>query len=45
MTDPAAEVDVRETDRLVRSGEVLLLDVREADEWEGGHAPRRCTWP
>lgn len=34
MTD----VDVTEADRLVTDG-ALLLDVREQDEWDAGHAP------
>ena len=44
MTTPA-EVDVREADRLARSGQVLLLDVREADEWAAGHAPTAVHLP
>ena len=35
--DPAAA-------RLSSTGSALL-DVREDDEWEAGHAPRPCTWP
>ncbi len=45
MTTPAAEVDVHEADRLARSGQVLLLDVREADEWHAGHAPAAVHLP
>ena len=45
MTTPAAEVDVREADRLARIGQVLLLDVREADEWAAGHAPAAVHLP
>lgn len=32
-------VDVREAARAAESGEVLLLDVREDDEWAAGRAP------
>ena len=40
MTKPVqvAEVDAVEAARLSDSGEVLLLDVREDDEWDSGHA-------
>jgi rhodanese-related sulfurtransferase len=34
-----AEISVVEADRRVASGDVLLIDVREADEWRRGHAP------
>ena len=42
MTEPvpAPEVDAVEAARLADAGEVLLLDVREPDEWAGGHAPQ-----
>ena len=33
------EIDVAEAARRVQSGEVLLLDVREDDEWGAGRAP------
>lgn len=45
MTDPAPEIDVREADRLARSGGALLLDVREPDEWHAGHAPAAVHLP
>jgi rhodanese-related sulfurtransferase len=32
-------VDVQEAARAASAGEVLLLDVREHDEWAYGHAP------
>ena len=35
---PVADVDPREALRLVDAG-AFLLDVREDDEWEAGHAP------
>ena len=39
MTSPIAEIDVQEAARLTGAGEVLLLDVREHDEWAAGRAP------
>jgi len=33
------DVDVTEAARAVEAGEVLLLDVREDDEWAAGRAP------
>ena len=33
------EVDVHEAHRAAQSGEALLLDVREDDEWAHGRAP------
>jgi rhodanese-related sulfurtransferase len=42
MSGAAIEVDAEEGRRLVESG-ALLLDVREADEWDAGHAPE-ATW-
>jgi rhodanese-related sulfurtransferase len=40
VTEPTAavEIDPEEATRLVGAG-ALLLDVREDDEWEAGHAP------
>jgi len=35
--DPG-DIDAQEAARLAGAGEVLLLDVREADEWAAGHA-------
>jgi rhodanese-related sulfurtransferase len=35
---PVADIDPAEARRLVEGGAVLL-DVREDDEWEAGHAP------
>lgn len=32
-------VDVREAARRVELGSAVLLDVRESDEWDAGHAP------
>ena len=42
MNQPVAipEIDATEAARLVEAGEVLLLDVREDDEWASGRAPR-----
>jgi rhodanese-related sulfurtransferase len=39
---PAPEVEPAAADDLAAAG-ALLLDVREADEWHTGHAPR-STW-
>ena len=39
-----SDVDVTEADRLVATG-ALLLDVREDDEWEAGHAPAAVHVP
>ena len=38
MRNPVPEVDIAQTERLVADGAVLL-DVREDDEWQAGHAP------
>jgi rhodanese-related sulfurtransferase len=38
------EVDATEAARLVEEG-ALLLDVREPDEWEAGHAPEASHVP
>jgi rhodanese-related sulfurtransferase len=38
VAGPPPEVDAHEAVRLVGDGAVLL-DVREADEWQAGHAP------
>jgi rhodanese-related sulfurtransferase len=38
------DVDVTEADRLVAAG-ALLLDVREDDEWDAGHAPAAVHVP
>lgn len=40
MTPRIPEVSAQQAARQVEAGEVLLLDVREDDEWESGHAPR-----
>ena len=38
VSDPVREVTPDEAQQLVDSG-AMLLDVREADEWDAGHAP------
>jgi rhodanese-related sulfurtransferase len=45
-TDPPSvtDVDVTEADRLVTAG-ALLLDVREQEEWDAGHAPAAVHLP
>lgn len=42
MTEPTQipEIDATEAAHLADTGEVLLLDVREDDEWTSGHAPQ-----
>jgi rhodanese-related sulfurtransferase len=37
LTNLAHELSVQETARRAGTGEVLLLDVRETDEWTAGH--------
>ena len=32
-------IDVNEANRRALAGEVVLVDVREKNEWQGGHAP------
>jgi rhodanese-related sulfurtransferase len=34
------DVDAAQAARLAEDGAVLLLDVREDDEWDSGHAPQ-----
>jgi len=36
----ATSIDVAEAHRRAEAGEVLLVDVREKNEWKSGHAPR-----
>lgn len=47
MTAPApvADVDPAEAARLAEAGQALLLDVREPDEWDRGHAPHATSAP
>lgn len=42
---PVPEVDASEAARLADAGQVLLLDVREHDEWDAGHAPQATHVP
>jgi rhodanese-related sulfurtransferase len=42
---PIPEVDPAEAARLADAGRVLLLDVREGDEWDSGHAPQATHVP
>ncbi|MEC4015277.1 rhodanese-like domain-containing protein [Streptomyces sp. H27-D2] len=37
--EPSADLDPLEAERLVAAGGAVLLDVRESEEWEAGHAP------
>jgi hydroxyacylglutathione hydrolase len=41
---PVRDVDPEEAQRMIDEGAVLL-DVREADEWEAGHAPAAVWIP
>ena len=38
-------IDAAEAARLAEAGTVLLLDVREDDEWQAGHAPQATHLP
>ena len=42
---PIREVDPGEAARLADAGDALLLDVREDDEWDTGHAPQATHVP
>jgi rhodanese-related sulfurtransferase len=44
MSGAVADVSAEDGHRLVEDG-ALLLDVREADEWEAGHAPEAVWIP
>jgi len=39
MTSPRPEITVRQAADASAAGQVLLVDVREDDEWAAGHAP------
>lgn len=39
MTSPRPDITVQEAADAATAGEVLLVDVREDDEWAAGHAP------
>lgn len=39
MTKPRPDVSVQQAADAAAAGEVLLVDVREDDEWTAGHAP------
>ena len=45
VDDPVEQVDVRQAARAAESGEALLLDVREAEEWVAGRAPTAVHAP
>lgn len=38
--EPFERIDAGEARRLLDSGAAQLIDVREPDEWESGHAPQ-----
>src|SRR5438067_269272 len=37
--DPEIEISVKDADALLRSGEAVLVDVREPHEWDAGRIP------
>ena len=45
MDEAERAVDVTQAARAAEAGEVLLLDVREDDEWAAGHAPAAVHAP
>jgi rhodanese-related sulfurtransferase len=45
MSHPVPDVSVREAADAAASDSVLLLDVREDDEWQAGHAPVAAHMP
>ena len=45
VDDEAKKVDVSEAARAAAAGEVLLVDVREDDEWAAGRAPTAVHAP
>lgn len=45
MTAPVPEVSVHEATNAAAADSVLLLDVREDDEWAAGHAPAAVHMP
>jgi rhodanese-related sulfurtransferase len=47
MTDrpDVPEIDLTEAARRVEAGAAVLLDVRERDEWQAGHAPQAVHVP
>ena len=45
MTNPVAEIGPEEAARRASAGDVLLLDVREPEEWKAGHASHAVHVP
>lgn len=43
--DKRAGLDVQEAARLRESGEAVVLDVREQEEWDAGHIPHATFIP
>lgn len=39
MTRPGPDISVQQAADAATAGQVVLIDVREDDEWEAGHAP------
>lgn len=42
---PHKEISAAELDAMVRAGEALVIDVREADEFAAGHIPGAVNMP
>ena len=45
LDEPFERIDAGQARQLVDSGEARLIDVREIDEWESGHAPQARLVP
>jgi hydroxyacylglutathione hydrolase len=40
-----SQITVNQLDDYLRAGELQILDVRRASEWDGGHIDAACWWP
>lgn len=45
MTEPVKDLDPTTAAQLIDNATVTLVDVREADEWAAGHAPKAVHIP
>ena len=43
--EPFKRIDVDEAKRLISEGKVRVVDVRNPDEWQGGHIPQAVHVP
>ncbi len=43
--EPFKRIDVAEAKRLMAEGKVRVVDVRNPDEWQGGHIPQALHKP